>query len=263
MGAERGRARALALAALVSALALAAVRSWERGALRVLLAASEPLGGARVGAGGAGGGGEGWVREGGDRTDALDCSLMPLTSVSGDVAFTWGTGEHGFRVGDAAECCDACRAHARVCAGEESDGQVFWTPTRGSGEARCNKDARACNVWAYCPLARCFSFDVHVHEQYECWLKHDPDPANPAAGTSGAYPAAMRAAPRERWPWAVATDVWPGQMPEMNTWLSGALLPRGSPPARAKPPHTLTEWCARDENRGSCDTRRSRSSHHM
>ena len=159
----------------------------------------------------------------------------------------------GFKVADARECCDACRAHARVCGQPGSAGREFFTPSLGSGSARChNEEAnarRACNVFAYCPLERCFSFDIHRHERHECWLKYDVSPERPAAGTSGEYPAAMVAAPREKWPWAVAEDVWAEPMPKLNTWLSGALLPRGSPPAQAKAPHTIEAWCEREPGR--------------
>lgn len=40
------------------------------------------------------------------------------------------------------------------------------------------------------------------------------DPTKPTVGDENRYPAKMRAAKREIWPWAVEQTLWPWEMPE-------------------------------------------------
>ena len=90
----------------------------------------------------------------------------------------------------------------------------------------------ACNAWVFCAgdparSNRCFSYDVHNHTRGECWLKHEPHPEHPiAAGPT--LPRAMRDAPRQQWPWAVAERLWPWPVPEHLAWQSGIVAPPGA-----------------------------------
>lgn len=64
------------------------------------------------------------------------------------------------------------------------------------------------------PFSRCFSFDIHNHSRGECWLKRQADPTKPTVGDENRYPAKMRVAKREIWPWHVDEKLWPWEMPE-------------------------------------------------
>ena len=39
----------------------------------------------------------------------------------------------------------------------------------------------------------------------------------------------MRRAPRRDWPWAVATNVWPWEVPEKIAWQAGFVASKGAP----------------------------------
>ena len=58
-------------------------------------------------------------------------------------------------------------------------------------------------------------------------LKHEPREAEPIAH-GPELPAAMVAAPRKAWPWAVDPRVWPWEPPRRVAWQSGILAPRGA-----------------------------------
>ena len=121
-------------------------------------------------------------------------------------SLNWGM---TFKVESAQQCCDACRAHAKVCSEVGAGGKVFLTREwEGKKiEERCastmnsneegTKAAAPCNVFVYCPtpLAKgglCWSNDVWNHSFGECWLKNQRNPARPEAGAYGAYPAGYR-----------------------------------------------------------------------
>eukprot|EP00240_Pyramimonas_obovata_P013644 CAMPEP_0118929144 /NCGR_PEP_ID=MMETSP1169-20130426/6230_1 /TAXON_ID=36882 /ORGANISM="Pyramimonas obovata, Strain CCMP722" /LENGTH=229 /DNA_ID=CAMNT_0006871279 /DNA_START=35 /DNA_END=721 /DNA_ORIENTATION=- len=168
------------------------------------------------------------VRQHRERPLAPGCNAEAHTDYGGDPAFVWGM---NFKVRDAAECCEACKAHARKCTSPETQGRQFWKPTI-SGEGRCgghllHGQPVVCNTWVYCGEQQCFSFDIHNHSRGECWLKHVTNPERPEPWNGGDFPPVMRAAPRQNWPWAVAKEVWPYEMPEKVSWIAGVLTPPG------------------------------------
>mmetsp|Transcript_1203 Transcript_1203/g.2774 ORF Transcript_1203/g.2774 Transcript_1203/m.2774 type:complete len:221 (+) Transcript_1203:30-692(+) len=158
----------------------------------------------------------------------LSCHARDGYDLSGDAAYVWGL---NFHVTSTAACCRACAAHARVCSQAGSRGATFWT----APQARCSGRRNACNAWVFCAGTpstsgaeqRCFSYDVHNHTRGECWLKHEPNPANPIAA-GPILPLAMRTAPRKKQPWAVARRIWPWPVPQNISWQSGILAPRAA-----------------------------------
>ena len=167
------------------------------------------------------------------QAEGLSCHARDHLDLSGDAAFVWGL---GFRVKDAGECCKACAAHQSQCSRKRSRGEVWWRGADGRKHT-CSggRKTGACNAWVFCAgdptlphpaKNRCFSYDIHNHTRGECWLKHEPNPANPiAAGPS--LPRAMRDAPRKEWPWSVSEKLWPWPVPELLTWQSGIVAPQG------------------------------------
>lgn len=85
-------------------------------------------------------------------------------------AVKWGM-DH--RVASAAECCEACKAHAREHADEPPE--------------------RRCNSWVFCPEPACWAPDIWNHTLGECWLKVQEDPERPKVNFRGAYPPEFRA----------------------------------------------------------------------
>mmetsp|Transcript_9244 Transcript_9244/g.33902 ORF Transcript_9244/g.33902 Transcript_9244/m.33902 type:complete len:270 (+) Transcript_9244:62-871(+) len=146
------------------------------------------------------------------------CRPEPHTGYGGET-FTWGL---DFKVKDEGECCAACLAHARTC-GTGNEGTTFWHASKQAGPTKCGRQHVACNTWTYCPLERCFSYDIHNHTQHECWLKFNADPAKPFVSSRGNYPLALRQANREHWPYPVAESTWPWEMPESVSWTSGII----------------------------------------
>jgi hypothetical protein len=177
-----------------------------------------------------------------DSTMGPTCHSHLNTGFSGDRAVVWGM---TFKVASAAECCAACQAHAAACS-KKNAGGTHWWPARP--EMTCGGNP-ACNIWTFCPEEQCFAFDIHKHLKGECWLKQQlvnvTHPKDPHEGHK-TYPSIMRKAPRNRWPWAVAESVWPGDMPRMVPWTSGVLADVGanivSAPADDKWRH---RWCAK------------------
>lgn len=164
---------------------------------------------------------------------------------SGDMAVVWGM---NFKVADADACCAACQAHSRVCGEPGSAGRDFFP---GAPHPCGHEHEKACNMWVYCDGGgaatdhRCFSYDIHNHTHGECWLKRqNADLERPTTGDVGEYPAELRAAKREIWPWAVEKQIWPWDMPQFVHWTSGVLLPAG---ARVTPrePVNFNRWCAK------------------
>ena len=103
-----------------------------------------------------------------------------------------------------------------------------------------------CNAWVFCPGSddtpgandRCFSYTIHNHTKGECWLKHESNSSHPiAAGPT--LPLRMRRAARRDWPWAVATDVWPWDVPEKIAWQAGLLATPAAPVWRGT---RLPDW---------------------
>uniref|UniRef100_A0A7S3TFY8 Apple domain-containing protein n=1 Tax=Emiliania huxleyi TaxID=2903 RepID=A0A7S3TFY8_EMIHU len=152
------------------------------------------------------------------------CNPTPHAGFSGG-SLNWGM---SFHVGTAQECCDACKAHARVCGAPGAGGRVYLNRSwEGKVSAeRCAKTmtsnelgthaAQACNVFVFCPTppsagGLCWSNDVWNHSSGECWLKSQAAPQRPHAGAFGAYPDAYRKKHRTA--------------PEKVQWMSGALHP--------------------------------------
>ena len=103
-------------------------------------------------------------------TDVADarCHAAPNTGYAGDGAVVWGLGKPGFHLPTASECCKACTAHNEICGAENARGKSWW-PARP--EMHCGGDRSvACTIWTWCPVERCFAFDIHKHEFGECWL---------------------------------------------------------------------------------------------
>ena len=163
----------------------------------------------------------------------------------------WGM---GFKLADAGECCAACRAHNSVCGSPDGAGKSWW-PARP--DMRCGRDvSKACTIWTFCPEERCFAFDIHKHRFGECWLKfqgNDPPytrPKDPHFGHT-TYPEIMRHAPRKKWPWPVAEDVWEGPMPKYVPWTSGVLAEPSVEIVSSPPNDRWRErWC---NKHGPCD----------
>lgn len=210
------------------------------------------------------------------------------------------------QVADAGECCDACKAHARVCGQKDGNGKPFYDkaphPCGHEYEKACNMCAlrppcihspgttirlssdgstgeHSCR-WVFCDGGgsktdnRCFSFDIHNHTHGECWLKRQvggasasspppralrpfpdaladecgkrpftprsqADPTRPTVGDENRYPAKMRAAKREIWPWAVDEKLWPWEMPEKARCLCNSLFDSASASSCAPPAQIL------------------------
>lgn len=182
------------------------------------------------------------------------CHARLHTDYMGERAPVWGLGKPGFHLQSAAECCAACQAHNRVCGKPGSSAKAWW-PSRP--ELRCGNNP-GCNVWVYCPEKQCFAFDIHVHTQGECWLKQQhaniTRPKDPHEGHTS-FPAAMRASPREVWPWAVDKKIWPGGIPEKVPWISGVLAPEGAQVTSAPADDRWRKrWCDKHAVRyGQCD----------
>ena len=134
-------------------------------------------------------------------------------------ALTWGM---TFRTKTASECCDACRKHAEICGGEGANsGTMFFNTSFGvrgnCGTAPFEKKL-LCNIWVYCPPnekrdGKCWSGDIHDHEQHECWLKNQADPTKPFAPSSGRYPDKHLQEHKTS--------------PDVVQWLSGAVVKPG------------------------------------
>jgi hypothetical protein len=152
-------------------------------------------------------------------------------------SLSWGM---TFKVESAAECCEACRAHAKVCRNSNASGSVYYTRifSGSSEDMRCaatmssNEDgthkALPCNVWVYCPTpvsegGLCWSNDVWNHTTGECWLKNQPNPARPWAGAYGEYPEQYRRKHRSA--------------PQEVQWMSGSLTAVPSDPIKVDGPH--------------------------
>jgi len=102
------------------------------------------------------------------------CHTAEHTGYSGDRAVVWGLGKPGFHLKDAAECCKACQAHAATCSQKGAHAKSWW-PSRP--EMTCGGNP-PCNVWTFCPVERCFAFDIH-----KCASPRSRPPPNPPAPT--------------------------------------------------------------------------------
>ena len=97
------------------------------------------------------------------------CHPAEHTGYAGDGAVVWGLGNRsavphptGFHLPDAASCCRACQAHNEVCGKPGAQGSKWWP---GRPDMHCGGDISvACTIWTYCPVERCFAFDIHKHE---------------------------------------------------------------------------------------------------
>lgn len=165
-----------------------------------------------------------------------------------------------FHVSDAGECCAACKAHRKECEAEGAEGKKFWTPSV-EGDGRCGNHKWqgkkvGCNAWVYCPDEQCFSFDVHVHNRGECWLKYIEDPTRPSPWNGGdnAFPKVMRDAPRNDWPWPVDVKIWPGPMPERVSWTAGILTTKEEgAPVHDDPTDRPDWWHKFCDKHGPCE----------
>jgi hypothetical protein len=163
----------------------------------------------------------------------LSCHAREGYDIAGDAAYVWGL---AFNVANAAECCAACAAQQQTCGSAAARGKGFWRASRRERtQGRCGGAGR-CNAWVFCPGSddtvgaedRCFSYTIHNHSRGECWLKHESNMSHPiAAGPT--LPGRMRHAPRRDWPWAVAVNVWPWEVPEKIAWQAGLLAERSAP----------------------------------
>ena len=184
------------------------------------------------------------------------CHARMHTDYMGERAPVWGLGNPGFHLKDAAECCAACQAHAAVC-GKPNAHSKSWWPARP--ELRCGNNP-GCNIWVFCPEKQCFAFDIHVHTQGECWLKQQhaniTRPKDPHEGHTS-FPEAMRASPREVWPWAVDKKIWGGGIPEKVPWISGVLAPADATVVSARADDQWRKrWCDKHGPKyGGCDGR--------
>ena len=93
-----------------------------------------------------------------------------------------------------------------------------------------------------------------IHLRGECWLKQQRGkatrPKDPFTNHTF-FPAAMRAAERKRWPFAVPSRIWSGPVPERIPWTSGVLAPADELVSSAPPNDRWWErWCARH---GPCE----------
>lgn len=101
-------------------------------------------------------------------TTPAECGEEPHSDPGGH-AVTWGA-SHIKET--AAQCCEACAAHAR--------------------DPRHRK--KPCNSWAFCHARPyCWSLDTgNFHSYGECWLKHQSDPEHPLYGQRGKFTAEFR-----------------------------------------------------------------------
>jgi len=175
--------------------------------------------------------------------EGMSCHAREGLDIAGDAAYVWGL---SFNVASAAECCAACAAQRQTCSQSGSRGKPFWRASRRERtQGRCSGAPGVCNAWVFCPGSdtpgaedRCFSYTIHNHTQGECWLKHEANESSPiAAGPT--LPLRMRRAPRHDWPWAVATNVWPWEVPEKVAWQAGVLATKGAPVWRSR---RLPDW---------------------
>lgn len=199
-------------------------------------------------------------------SEQLSCHARDGLDLAGDAAYVWGS---NFLLPSAADCCSACARHAAICGAADGSGagQVYfeydWKRANGEGKRRklrCPAVGRqkrgGCNAWIWCsgrdsPVpGQCFSFDIHVHKQGECWLKHESNVTAPIAA-GPVLPRAMLAAPRKEWPWAVAPHVWPPEHPPARlNWVSGVVAPRSASVWR----HVRTPgWQKRFCNKHQCE----------
>jgi len=195
-----------------------------------------------------------------DVTDAT-CHARDNTDYMGESAPVWGLGTPGFHLRSAAECCEACQAHAKACGKGPQSRTASWWPARP--ELRCGA-APGCNLWVFCPEEQCFAFDIHVHKRGECWLKQQTrfdqlganvtSPKDPHEGHTR-FPESMRRSPRQIWPWAVDVKIWPGGIPEKIPWISGVLAPANAV-VRSAPADDpwRKRWCDKHGAQyGACD----------
>ena len=96
-------------------------------------------------------------------TTPPQCGEEPHSDVGGS-AVVWGASH---KKDSAAQCCDACAAHA----------------------ADPKNARKPCNSWVFCyTYPQCWSLDTgNWHGFGECWLKHQTDPKNPLYGQRGAF----------------------------------------------------------------------------
>ena len=143
-------------------------------------------------------------------------------------ALTWGM---TFRTKTASECCDACRKHADICGSEGANSGTMFFNTSFGVQGHCGtapfEKKLLCNIWVYCPPnekrdGKCWSGDIHDHEQHECWLKNQANPTKPIAPSSGRYPEAHLQEHKTS--------------PEVVQWLSGAIVKPGETVV-ARDPH--------------------------
>ena len=190
------------------------------------------------------------------------CHPAEHTGYAGDGAVVWGLGKPGFHLPDAASCCRACQQHNAICGQPGGRGKQWWPEKDMYGNARtdlhCGGDTSvACTIWTWCPVERCFAFDIHKHEFGECWLKFQKGdnppytrPKDPHEGHK-VYPEIMRHAPRKIWPWSVKEEIWSGPMPKEVPWMSGVLAPADTQIVSSPPNDKWRErWCAKH---GPCD----------
>lgn len=126
-----------------------------------------------------------------------DCHAQNHADYAGD-GVVWGLGN---KKASAADCCQACKDHAKT------------------------HSHMPCNVWVWCgdPSGICWTMDIHNHTTGDCWLKHqakwdnNPDltQSNLEINHSGKFSAEFRATHKTS--------------PEMVPWVAG-LIP-GSKPA--------------------------------
>ena len=143
-------------------------------------------------------------------------------------ALTWGM---TFRTKTASECCDACLKHADICGSEGANSGTMFFNTSFGVQGHCGtapfEKKLLCNIWVYCPPnekrdGKCWSGDIHDHEQHECWLKNQANPTKPIAPSSGRYPEAHLQEHKTS--------------PEVVQWLSGAIVKPGETVV-ARDPH--------------------------
>ena len=143
-------------------------------------------------------------------------------------ALTWGM---TFRTKTASECCDACRKHTDICGSEGANSGTMFFNTSFGVQGHCGtapfEKKLLCNIWVYCPPnekrdGKCWSGDIHDHEQHECWLKNQANPTKPIAPSSGRYPEAHLQEHKTS--------------PEVVQWLSGAIVKPGETVV-ARDPH--------------------------
>lgn len=95
--------------------------------------------------------------------EPLACVFEPHAGFDGS-ALTWGM---SFKTANAAECCEACQAHRRICASDDATSAVpFWKPSLASGgPARCRRRPIGCSVFVYCASAACVPYiEIHISQ---------------------------------------------------------------------------------------------------